>query len=146
MLRSFCFCDADTVLDSRFVTDSLSHFDDSRVAIVWGHRRETDTRSSLYNRVLDLDWIYAPGFTDFCGGDALMRRSVLASVGGFDEGLIAGEEPEMCRRIRSAGFQILHVDRPMTRHDLADDPLAAVLAPLHSRRVRLRGGVRPLSR
>ena len=48
-----------------------------------------------------------------------MRREVLESVGGFDERLIAGEEPEMCRRIRALGFTILHVDRPMTGHDLA---------------------------
>ncbi len=38
---------------------------------------------------------------------------------GFDASLIAGEEPELCRRLRARGDQILHVDRPMTGHDLA---------------------------
>jgi Glycosyl transferase family group 2 len=47
-----------------------------------------------------------------------MRR-VLEEVGGFDERLIAGEEPEMCQRIRARGYTILHVDRAMTAHDLA---------------------------
>ena len=48
-----------------------------------------------------------------------MRRSVLEEVGGYDEGLIAGEEPEMCRRMRARGYEILHIDHPMTGHDLA---------------------------
>ena len=113
------FLDGDTLLAPRFVTDSLAAFDDPAVAVVWGHRRETAPRASLYNRVLDLDWIYAPGLTPFCGGDALFRRPVLAATGGFDETLIAGEEPELCRRILALGSTILHVDRPMTGHDLA---------------------------
>ena len=93
--------------------------DDPSVAVVWGHRRETYPEHSLYNRVLDLDWIYPPGISDFCGGDALMRRDVLEQVGGFSEDLIAGEEPELCQRIRATGKVILHIDQPMTRHDLA---------------------------
>jgi GT2 family glycosyltransferase len=89
------------------------------VAIVWGHRRERYPERTLFNRVLDLDWIYAPGITDFCGGDALMRREVLAKADGFSEDLIAGEEPELCQRIRAQGHTILHIDQPMTDHDLA---------------------------
>ena len=113
------FLDGDTILDPTFVAESLRHFEDPQVAIVWGHRREIDTAGSLYNRVLDLDWVYPPGESEFCGGDALMRRSVLEEVGGYDDTLIAGEEPEMCRRIRTRGYTILHVDHPMTGHDLA---------------------------
>jgi cellulose synthase/poly-beta-1,6-N-acetylglucosamine synthase-like glycosyltransferase len=117
--RFVLFLDGDTVLHPDFVARALPFFDDSRVAVVWGHRRESRTAQSAYNRALDLDWIYAPGPTEFCGGDALMRREVLERTGGFDEGLIAGEEPELCRRIRAEGLQILHVDLPMTLHDLA---------------------------
>jgi glycosyltransferase involved in cell wall biosynthesis len=112
------FLDGDTILHPDFVKEALRHFD-AATAIVWGHRREIDTAGSIYNRTLDLDWIYPPGITEFCGGDALMRRSVLEQVHGFDETLIAGEEPEMCRRVRSLGWQIRHIDFPMTGHDLA---------------------------
>jgi hypothetical protein len=70
-------------------------------------------------RVLDLDWIYPSGNSDFCGGDALMRRGDLLRVDGFDDTLIAGEEPELCRRLRQLGRRILHIDAPMTEHDLA---------------------------
>ena len=113
------FLDGDTVLDPDFVRSALPCFADDGIAVVWGHRRETATRDSVYNRVLDLDWIYAPGLTAFCGGDALFRRDVLERTGGFDERLIAGEEPELCRRITGLGLQILHVDAAMTGHDLA---------------------------
>jgi hypothetical protein len=91
---------------------------DEGVAVAWGHRREMAPGQSWYVRALDLDWVYAPGVVAFCGGDALMRRSVLEACGGFDEGLIAGEEPELCQRIRAAGHCILHLDAPMTLHDL----------------------------
>lgn len=113
------FLDGDTLLHPHFVADSLPEFQNPQVAVVWGHRREINPDASLYNRVLDLDWIYPPGLSEFCGGDALMRRAVLVEVDGFDVTLIAGEEPELCRRLRARGGQILHVDRPMTGHDLA---------------------------
>jgi glycosyltransferase involved in cell wall biosynthesis len=113
------FLDGDTVLERNFIADSIAELKDPSVAVVFGNRRETNPRASIYNRVLDLDWNAPAGTVEFCGGDALMRREVLESVGGFDERLIAGEEPEMCRRIRALGFTVLHVDRPMTGHDLA---------------------------
>lgn len=113
------FLDGDTILAPDFIGRALSRFDDPTVAIVWGHRRELNPGQSLYTRVLDLDWIYAPGLTPFCGGDALFRRDVLEATGGFDDTLIAGEEPELCRRILARGYSILHIDAPMTTHDLA---------------------------
>ena len=112
------FLDGDTVLDQNFVTKAMAALTEPQVAVVWGHRRELAPRASLYNRVLDLDWIYPPGLAEFCGGDVLVRRKVLLDVGGFDERLIAGEEPELCRRIRARGHGILHIDFPMTGHDL----------------------------
>jgi glycosyltransferase involved in cell wall biosynthesis len=113
------FLDGDTVLHPDFArAASQALLRQPDVAAVWGHRREIHTEASLYNRILDLDWIYPPGLAEYCGGDVLMRRNVLLDVGGFDESLIAGEEPELCRRIRANGFGILHIDAPMTGHDL----------------------------
>jgi len=113
------FLDGDTELASDFVARSIEEFQNPRVAVVFGHRRERNPGESIFNRVLDLDWISPAGLADFCGGDALMRRSVLEEVGGFDESLIAGEEPDLCRRLRLRGYLVLHVDRLMTLHDLA---------------------------
>ena len=112
------FLDGDTVLDPDFVARAWPVLDAPCVAIVWGHRRELHPEASVYNRVLDLDWIYRPGPTEFCGGDALVRRAALEEVDGFDDTLIAGEEPELCRRLRARGWIIDHVDVPMTLHDL----------------------------
>lgn len=113
------FLDGDTILDPHFVARALPLFKDPNVAVVWGHRRELRPEASVYNRVLDLDWIYPPGPSELCGGDALMRRSALAGVNGFDDRLIAGEEPELCQRLRTLGYRIEHIDQPMTLHDLA---------------------------
>lgn len=113
------FLDGDTVLHPAFVQEASQVFKDASVSVVWGHRRELYPERSVYNRVLDLDWMYQPGWTPFCGGDALFRRSMLEATAGFDETLIAGEEPELCRRILALGGTILHVNLPMTGHDLA---------------------------
>ncbi|WP_373510090.1 glycosyltransferase family 2 protein [Thiocapsa sp.] len=113
------FLDGDTILDPDFAARALPLLKDPNVAVVWGHRRELHPEASIYNRVLDLDWIYPPGPSEFCGGDALMRRASLERVNGFDERLIAGEEPELCQRLRTLGYRIEHIDQPMTLHDLA---------------------------
>jgi glycosyltransferase involved in cell wall biosynthesis len=113
------FLDGDTVLHPNFVSASLGEFSDETIAAIWGHRRELFPEKSIYIRTLDLDWIYAPGITEYCGGDVLFRRRLLVETNGFDPSLIAGEEPELCKRVRVLGFRILHVDHPMTGHDLA---------------------------
>ena len=113
------FLDGDTILHPDFLKKALPEFQNPEIAVVWGHRREINQKGSIYNRVLDLEWIYPIGSSDFCGGDALMRRKVLEEMGGYDEHLIAGEEPELCRRMRGAGYVVKHIDQPMTGHDLA---------------------------
>ena len=113
------FLDGDTILHPDFLNAALKAMEAPEVAVVWGHRRELHPEHSLFNRVLDLDWIYPPGPSAFCGGDALVRTEVLRAVDGFDASLIAGEEPELCQRIRALGHSILHIDQPMTGHDLA---------------------------
>jgi GT2 family glycosyltransferase len=113
------FLDGDTSVDPDFVADSIAELDDPEVAVVFGNRRELHPDASIYNRALDLDWIAPPGVVEFCGGDALIRRDVLARAGGYDEHLIAAEDTELCGRIRALGYTVLHVDRPMVRHDLA---------------------------
>ena len=36
----------------------------------------------------------------------MMRASAIREVGGYDPTLIAGEEPEMCYRLRHRGWRI----------------------------------------
>lgn len=113
------FLDGDTILAPGFVNASLRKLRaNPEIAVVWGHRREIAPEASVYNRVLDLDWIYQPGLSSFCGGDALMRRAALEETGGYDDSLPAGEEPDLCRRMRALGMKVLHIDEPMTGHDM----------------------------
>lgn len=114
------FLDGDTILKPDFPLAALAKLTEAPdSAAAWGHRREINPCLSLYVRLLDLDWVYLPGETLFFGGDVLIRRQALEQVGGFDETLIAGEEPEMCRRMRKLRWHIQHIDEPMTMHDLA---------------------------
>jgi glycosyltransferase involved in cell wall biosynthesis len=114
------FLDGDTILDPDFPSRALEIITaDSKLAAVWGHLREIHPEASIYNRILDLDWIYPVGEVDLCGGNVLMRRHALELAGGYDVTLIAGEEPELCCRIRAHGYRIANIDFPMVGHDLA---------------------------
>ena len=88
-------------------------------AAACGRRRERFPDASLYNHVADWEWDTPVGEAASCGGDALMRLSAYEQVGGFDARMIAGEEPELCSRLRAAGWRIMRLDAPMTIHDAA---------------------------
>jgi GT2 family glycosyltransferase len=90
-----------------------------QAAVVCGRRRERHPDASVYNRLCDTEWDTPVGNTLACGGDAMMRATVLDGVCGFDPTLIAGEEPELCLRIRKAGWQVWRIDHEMTLHDAA---------------------------
>jgi cellulose synthase/poly-beta-1,6-N-acetylglucosamine synthase-like glycosyltransferase len=113
------FLDGDTILAHDFAAVARREFEDEKVAVVFGDRREINVDKSIYNRMLDLDWIAQPGTIELCGGDALIRREVLVRVNGYDEELIAGEDAELCSRVRDLGYKIVHLDRRMVGHDLA---------------------------
>lgn len=88
-------------------------------AVVCGRRRERFPEASLYNRLCDEEWNTPVGRTTECGGDALMRVAAFEQAGGFAAELIAGEEPDLCFRIRSLGWEIWRLDAEMTLHDAA---------------------------
>jgi glycosyltransferase involved in cell wall biosynthesis len=92
---------------------------DGELAVVCGRRRERYPDASLYNRLCDLEWDTPVGPTDSCGGDAMMRVIAVREIGGYNPDLIAGEEPDLCLRLRQRGWNILRVDAEMTLHDAA---------------------------
>jgi glycosyltransferase involved in cell wall biosynthesis len=89
----------------------------SEVAAVFGRRREIHPERSVFSKLCDLEWDGPKGEAKFFGGDVLLRASVICEAGGFDDSLIAGEEPELCVRIRRKGWKILRIDAEMTLHD-----------------------------
>jgi glycosyltransferase involved in cell wall biosynthesis len=50
------------------------------------------------------------------GGAALYRRDVLEQVGTFNPYLCSDEEPELCLRIRSAGYRVSRIEHPIALH------------------------------
>lgn len=90
------------------------------VAVVWGRRRERFPERSVYNMLCDIEWSDFPiGEIKACGGDIVMRANAFRQVAGYRADLICGEEPEMCVRLRQAGWLIWRLGEEMTLHDAA---------------------------
>ena len=89
------------------------------VAAVCGRRRERFPERSIYNMMCDQEWDTPVGPAKACGGDVAMRSSALREVGGYRDDLIAGEEPELCIRLRARGWSIWRLDAEMSVHDAA---------------------------
>lgn len=114
------FVDGDCELDRGWIQAALRAIAaEPKVAVVCGRRRERHPDATIYNLLCDLEWDTPVGEVDACGGDALMRATALEEVGGFDARLIAGEEPDLCLRLRKLGFSIRRIDAEMTLHDAA---------------------------
>ena len=119
------FMDGDCELLPGFLEAALvSARSDAALAVVAGRRRERCPGHSVYNRLCDDEWDTPVGDAKACGGDALIRLAAFGEVGGYDDRLIAGEEPELCVRLRRACWRVLRIDADMTLHDAAMTRLA----------------------
>lgn len=114
------FLDGDCAIQPGWVETARDFLISRPVAVVaCGRRRERFPEASVYNRLADAEWDTPIGPALACGGDALMRVTAVAGVGGYRESLIAGEEPEFCLRLRRAGGEVWRLDQEMTLHDAA---------------------------
>jgi GT2 family glycosyltransferase len=112
------FVDGDCEVAASWMEKATAHLaGDSTLAVVCGRRRERHPEASPYNRLCDIEWNTPIGVADACGGDALMRARPFSDVAGYNPDLIAGEEPDLCLRLRQRGWRILRVDAEMTVHD-----------------------------
>lgn len=118
--RYIQFIDGDCTLDDKWLGAATDFLDQrSDVAVACGRRRERRPNASLYNRLCDIEWATPIGEAIACGGDALIRAEALKAAGFYNESLVAGEEPELCLRIRAKGWKIWRLDAEMTSHDAA---------------------------
>ena len=114
------FIDGDCELVEGWIKKGLDFLGTNpQFAVVCGRRRERFPNASIYNLLCDLEWDTPVGETKSCGGDALMRVDAVKAVNGFNGNLIAGEEPELCVRLRQASWKIFRLDAEMTWHDAA---------------------------
>lgn len=112
------FVDGDCVVISgwlRVAEAFLDAHDD--VAVVCGRLREIHPDATVYNRLCDIEWEASAGEARLCGGVAMMRVSAVLDRGGFRDELVAGEEPELCLRLRERGWKIWRLQNEMALHD-----------------------------
>jgi glycosyltransferase involved in cell wall biosynthesis len=114
------FVDGDCQIDQQWLEFAAAFLDShADVGAVCGRRRERCPQCSIYNWLCDRDWDRPVGETRSFGGDVMLRVKAFEAVGGFRDELIAGEEPELCVRLREAGWRIWRVSNEMTLHDAA---------------------------
>lgn len=111
------FMDADTLLDRNWFKTSLGYFNENIVAVC-GKRSERWPDKNNYHIIASVEWHYEQGPCRYFGGDVLARREPLVAEGGFDDLLIAGEEPDFSARLRRNGWIIWRIADAMTLHDL----------------------------
>lgn len=158
------FLDSDTTLHPNWLDIAFLAIQQPQVAAIRGYRRERFPEKSVYNWIGDQEWNDKPGECASFGGDVLLRREVLNATEGYNESMIAGEDPELSLRIRLAGWKIIQLDANMTTHDLGMTTIRqywrrsfrsgyayAALCALHANestfwqrellRIRIRGGL-----
>jgi GT2 family glycosyltransferase len=114
------FVDGDSEIRDGWL-EKAAHFLDTHhdVAAVGGRLREKFPARSVYNLLCDMEWDTPVGESKACGGIAMMRVAALEGIQGFRAELIAGEEPELCVRLRASGWRIWRLDEEMALHDAA---------------------------
>jgi len=116
------FVDGDCEFIDGWFEHALSTFsgieDKEQLAIVFGRCMERFPEVSLYNYEANRGWKIQPGYTETCGGNFFILAETFSSLQGFNESLIAGEEPELCLRIRREGWKVLSISYDMVWHDV----------------------------
>lgn len=112
------FIDGDCTLDPAWIAGAKDLLAEKPwVGLVCGRRREKYPSRSTFNAMCDREWNGPVGPILECGGDFLVRVTCFRQVGGFRASLIAGEEPELCLRLRERDWQIWRLAGEMTLHD-----------------------------
>lgn len=110
--------DGDCELISGWVEAATTYLEvHDGVAAVCGRCLERHPEKTIYNRLCDMEWAGPEGEIDAVGGISIIRLSAFNDVGGFDPALVAGEEPEMCFRMRQKGWKIYRIAKDMVFHD-----------------------------
>lgn len=113
------FLDSDTLLNKTWLSRALPILEENDIGAVCGLREELNPEKSIYNWIANIEWNPAYGEIEEFGGDVLTKRDVLSLSAGYDDDLIAGEDPDLSYKIRKHGYRIIRLDTPMTKHDLS---------------------------
>ena len=114
------FVDGDCEVLPGWLVEAARFLDEhTSVAAACGRLRERYPERSVYNMLCDIEWNTPVGEAKACGGNAMLRADALLRVGKYRDDLIAGEEPELCVRLRASGWKIWRLDVEMALHDAA---------------------------
>lgn len=113
------FVDGDCTLDIKWINKAVGAFLEinKNIAIVCGRLTEIGNKASIYNRMAGIEWDNPSGETESCGGIFLVKARRFDEIGGFNQSFNAGEEPELCYRLRKIGYKIIRLDVQMAWHD-----------------------------
>ena len=112
------FIDGDCELCDGWLGEALFYFSQYDLcSVVAGRTIEKFPDISVYNLLCDLEWGSPAGIVSSCGGIFMARTDSFLQVEGFNSTILAGEEPELCYRLRNLGFEIHRLDIPMVLHD-----------------------------
>ena len=117
-LDTIFFVDGDCQVDPNWLHSAHQFLQDHpEVGAVCGRRREQHPEQSVYNRLCDEEWNTPVGEALSVGGDAVYRCEAYRQAGEFNPTVPAGEEPELCKRMRDCGWKIWRLDEEMTIHN-----------------------------
>jgi glycosyltransferase involved in cell wall biosynthesis len=112
------FVDGDCEISRGWLNIAYEHLQHHQgLASVCGRRKERYADRTIYNQLCDIEWDTPVGIAMATGGDFMCRKQALVDVQGFDPQVIAGEEPELCFRMRKLGWKIERLGVDMTVHD-----------------------------
>ncbi len=119
------FVDADSYLDPAWMKQAVSVLKGD-VGAVAGHLNERYPEKNFFHKMAHLEWNLRVGSDGWStqstealtfGGNVMLHKRVFLAAGGYDETMIAGEDPDLSYRVRHTGFRILRLNSPMASHD-----------------------------
>jgi len=124
-------CDSSLVLDRDFLSLALPWFDEDKVAAVFGWIKEAGS-PTVSNR-----WRGRHLFSSeiarcvsrevtLASGCLVVRRSAVEHVGGFNAALRSGEDADLGKRLREAGYSVVF-DPDLFAYSVADNTVREVL-------------------
>lgn len=100
------FCDADTILTRRWLTELASAFDDPEVTLAAGQLvcyppKTPAERYLATSGVYDVERaVQRPYFPLAPSGNMAVSREAALAVGGFEESMLTAEDADFCHRVR----------------------------------------------
>lgn len=117
-LKYVQFVDGDCEVHPDWIDTAVRFLDaHADIGVIFGTQKEREPDATVYNTLMDMEWDTPLGYVRSCAGNAMFRWAVFSGVGGFRDTLIAGEEPELCVRVRRTGAKVYHLEAPMAVHD-----------------------------